>query len=94
MSNHIEKNNPNRWFYGKLDGDGADSLVVFGYVGKQGKTELETGLPILVSFINETELERAVNTIAESDTYYKDQVESDSSKFQGESGLYIRGSKK
>jgi hypothetical protein len=51
----IGKNNPNRWFYAKIVGTGEDSLKVFGYVGPLGKTALETGLPILVTFLTEEE---------------------------------------
>ncbi len=92
----IEKDNPNRWFYGKIAGTGEDSLKVLGYVGLQGKTELETGLPILVTFFTEEELQTAVNTIADNPNYYKDQVELEGdaeydSKFTGESGIYTRG---
>jgi hypothetical protein len=87
----IGKNNPNRWFYAKIVGTGEDSLKVFGYVGPLGKTALETGLPILVTFLTEEELQIAVDNIAGTDNYYQNQIEIDSSKFTGESGIYIRG---
>ena len=87
----IEKDNPNRWFYAKVEGTGEDSLKVFGYVGLQGKTELETGLPILETFLTEEELQIAVDDIAGTDNYYQNQIEIDSSKFTGESGIYIKG---
>jgi len=92
----IEKNNPNRWFYGKISGTGEDSLKVLGYIGLQGQTKLETGLPILVTFFTEEKLQTAVNEIANNPNYYKDQVELESdleydSKFIGESGLYQIG---
>ena len=90
MSNHIiEKDNPKRWFNVQKSGTGADSLAVFGYVGEQGKTQLETGEQhTLYSYLTENELEIAVNGIAGAD-YYKDAVESGSDKFQGESGKYL-----
>ena len=92
----IEKDNPNRWFYGKIAGTGEDSLKVLGYIGLQGQTELETGLPILVTFLTEEELQTAVNLIADNPNYYKDQVELEGdaeydSKFTGESGIYQVG---
>ncbi len=92
----IEKDNPNRWFYGKVEGTGEDSLKVLGYVGLQGQTELETGLPILETFLTEEELQTAVNEIADNPNYYKDQVELEGdaeydSKFTGESGIYQVG---
>ena len=93
MSNHIDKDNPNRWFYGKTSGTGEDSLKVFGNVGLLGETELETGLPILETFFTEEELQTAVNTVADNPNYYQEQIELDSEKFVGESGIYTRGLK-
>ena len=87
----IGKNNPHRWFYAKIVGTGEDSLKVFGYVGPLGETALETGLPILVTFLTGEELQTAVDNIAGTDNYYQNQIEIDSSKFTGESGIYIRG---
>ncbi len=93
MSNHISKNDTNRWFYGKISGTGEDSLKVFGNVGLLGETELETGLPILETFFTEEELQTAVNTVADNPNYYQEQIELDSEKFVGESGIYTRGLK-
>jgi len=93
MSNHIDKNDPNRWLYGKIAGTGEDSLKVFGNVGPLGETELETGLPTLETFFTEEELQTAVNTIADNPNYYQEQIELDSNKFIGESGIYTRGLK-
>ena len=74
MSNHIDKNDPNRWLYGKIAGTGEDSLKVFGNVGPLGETELETGLPTLETFFTEEELQTAVNTIADNPNYYQEQI--------------------
>lgn len=89
----IDKDNPNRWLYGKISGTGEDSLKVFGNVGPLGETELETGLPILETFFTEEDLQTAVNTIADNPNYYQEQVELDSDKFIGESGIYVKGLK-
>ena len=89
MSNHIiEKDNPKRWFNVQKSGVGADSLLVFGYVGAQGETQVETGEQhTLDSYLTEDELEIAVDGIAGAD-YYKDAVEEGSNKFQKPSEKY------
>ena len=91
MSNHIDKDNPNRWVLIQNDSTGEQSIVSFGYIGEQGKTELETGLPTLSSYLTEQELEIAVDTVAEDNEYYKNAVETDSGKFFGVSGIYELG---
>ena len=89
MSNHIiEKDNPKRWFNVQKSGTGADSLMVFGYVGSQGETQLETGESnTLSAYLTEDELEIEVDGIGGAD-YYKDAVEGGSDKFQMPSGKY------
>ena len=91
MSNHIDKNNPNRWALIQNNNTGKESIVSFGYVGEQGQTELETGLPNLTSYLTEQELETQVNVITEDNEYYKNAVETDSDKFFGVSGIYELG---
>ena len=59
----IDKNNPNRWALIQNNNTGEQSIVSFGYVGKQGETELESGLPILSSYFTEQELEESVNAV-------------------------------
>ena len=93
MSNHIDKDNPNRWALIQNDSTGEQSIVSFGYVGEQGQTELETGLPNLLSYLTEQELETQVNTIAEDNEYYKNTVENDSGQFFGQSGIYELGAR-
>ena len=90
MSNHIiDKDNPKRWFNVQKSGTGADSLAVFGNVGLQGETELETGEQhTLAAYLTEDELEIAVDGIAGSADYYKDAVEGGSYKFQMPSEKY------
>ncbi len=91
MSNHIDKDNPNRWALIQNNNIGEESIVSFGYVGEQGQTELETGSPNLSSYLTEQELEIAVDTVADNPEYYMDAVETDSSKFFGVSGIYELG---
>ncbi len=91
MSNHVDKDNPNRWALIQNNNTGEESIVSFGYVGEQGQTELETGLPNLTSYLTEQELETQVNTVAEDNEYYKNTVENDSGKFFGQSGIYELG---
>tara|TARA_R110002020_G_scaffold41929_1_gene123288 strand:+ start:979 stop:1266 length:288 start_codon:yes stop_codon:yes gene_type:complete len=83
--NKITKDNPNRWFYVM---DGEDNLVVFGYAGNQGDTEVSTGQPTINSFLTEDELEIFINEDVGLENYYKDAVENDSTKFQGPSSKY------
>lgn len=85
--NEITKDNPNRWFF-VMNGAGEAGLVVFGYAGDQGVTEVVTGQPTISAFLTEDELENFVNEDVGIDEYYKDLVESDSEKFQGPSGKY------
>jgi len=91
MSSHIDKDNPNRWALIQNNNTGEQSIVCFGYVGKQGETELESGLPILSSYLTEQELEESVNTVAGDNEYYRNAVETDDDKFFGESGIYVLG---
>tara|TARA_R100001244_G_scaffold126068_1_gene96360 strand:+ start:635 stop:922 length:288 start_codon:yes stop_codon:yes gene_type:complete len=88
MSNHIDKNNPKRWFIVQDNESGEEGIKVFGYAGDQGVNELETGQPNLTIFLTEDELEIAVNNIAAIPDYYKDAVESLSDKFQAPSEKY------
>jgi hypothetical protein len=86
--NEITKNNPNRWFY-VMNSQGETGLVVFGYAGDQGVTEVVTGQPTINAFLTEDELESFVNEDVGIDEYYKNSVESGSDKFQGPSDKYI-----
>ncbi len=87
--NIIEKDNPNRWFYIKKSGTKEESLIVFGNVGEQGKTEIETSdANTLEAYLTEDELEVKINEIAEVEDYYKDSVEQGSLKFQMPSDKY------
>ena len=81
--NEITKENPNRWFVVMDLG-----LVVFGYAGEQGVTEVVTGQPTINTFLTEDELESFVNEDVGIADYYKNAVESENSKFQGPSGKY------
>ena len=81
--NEITKENPNRWFVVMDLG-----LVVFGYAGEQGVTEVVTGQPTINAFLTEDELENFVNEDVGIDEYYKNSVENNSDKFQGPSGKY------
>ena len=85
--NEITPDNPNRWFF-VMDGEGEEGLVVFGYAGDQGFTEVVTGQPTINAFLTEDELEVFVNEDVGIDEYYKNTVESNSEKFQGPSGKY------
>tara|TARA_R100001443_G_scaffold21896_1_gene34092 strand:- start:1752 stop:2045 length:294 start_codon:yes stop_codon:yes gene_type:complete len=85
--NEITKNNPNRWFY-VMNGQGEAGLVVFGYAGDQGITQVVTGQPTISAFLTEDELELFVNEDVGIADYYKDAVESENSKFQGPSEKY------
>ena len=85
--NEITKNNPNRWFY-VMNGQGEAGLVVFGYAGDQGVTQVVTGQPTINAFLTEDELESFVNEDVGIADYYKDAAESENPKFQGPSGKY------
>ena len=93
MSNHIDKNDPKRWFYVQNNGTGEASLICFGNLGEVGGNELETGQVIVTNFLTEEELQSAVNTIAENPEYYMDAVELESDKFMMPSGLYVYGAR-
>tara|TARA_R110000824_G_scaffold32024_1_gene103701 strand:- start:15 stop:296 length:282 start_codon:yes stop_codon:yes gene_type:complete len=88
MSNHIHKDDPNRWFIVQNNATGEESLIVFGHAGDQGVNELVTGEPILLDYLTEDEVEIKVNDIAGIANYYKDAVETGNSKFQLPSGKY------
>lgn len=88
MSNHIDKDNPNRWFYVQNNGTGETSLIIFGNLGAIDLSELISGQPIVVSYLTEQELEIQINTIANDNEYYKNAVETESNKFMMPSGIY------
>lgn len=88
MSNHIEKDSPNRWFYVKTDAIGVNSLICFGYGGEQFQSIVESGSFLLNAFLSETELEAEVNIIADEIEYYKLSVETNNGKFLYPSGIY------
>jgi len=88
MSNHIDKDNPNRWFYVQDNGTGETSLILFGNLGEIDLSELVSGQAIVVSYFTEQELETQVNIIANDNDYYKLSVELESNKFMMPSGLY------
>jgi hypothetical protein len=88
MSSHIDKDNPNRWFYVQNNGTGKDSLIMFGNLGEVNLGELISGQPIVVSYFTEQELETQVNIIANDNEYYKLSVELEGKKFLMPSGLY------
>jgi hypothetical protein len=85
--NQISKDNPNRWFLVYDNDEGKEGFVVFGWVGPIDVNELSTGQPNILAFLTEDELEIYLDNIA-GENYYKDAVESESSKFQGPSGKY------
>ena len=91
MSNHIDKDDPKRWFYVKNNNSGEESLILFGNAGLQFETEVETGQSTLQAYLTESELETAVNTIANDNEYYQNSIETESEKFQQPSGLYVFG---
>ena len=88
MSNHINKDDPKRWFYVQSDSSGESSLICFGFSGEQFISETITGQFLLEVYLTERELEIEVNLIAGSSNYYELAVENNSSKFQGPSTLY------
>jgi len=91
MSNHIDKDNPNRWFYVQTNGTGETSLVIYGNLGEINLSELVSGQPIVVSYLTEEELETQINTIANDSEYYKNAVETENVKFIMPSGIYEYG---
>jgi hypothetical protein len=91
MSNHIDKDDPKRWFYVQDNGTGETSLVLFGNLGEVDKGELITGQAIVMNYLTEQELQTNVNTVAGNDEYYKDSVETESNKFMIPSGIYEYG---
>ena len=88
MSNHIDKNDPDRFFLIQSNTAGEEGIICFGYVGEQGTNQLETGQPNLATYLTEQELETQVNIVAAIPNYYQDAVEDGSPKFIGESGIY------
>jgi len=91
MSNHIHKDDTKRWFYVQDNGSGEESLIVFGNGGEIFIDEVVSGQPILEAFLTETELESAVNTIANDSNFYQNTIEEESPKFQQPSTLYTFG---
>ena len=91
MSNHIDKDDPKRWFYVQDNGTGETSLILFGNLGEVGVGELESGQPIVVNYLTEQELESAVNVISGDMEYYKNAVELESNKFMMPSNIYEYG---
>jgi len=85
--NEITKDNPNRWFF-VMNGEGESGLVLFGYAGDLGITEVVTGQPTISAFLTEDELEVFINEDVGIENYYKDAVETESNKFQGPSLKY------
>ncbi len=90
--NTLDKNNPKRWFLVRDNEEDEQSLQVFGYAGDIG-TEVQTNHPVLSNWLTEQELEEEVNSIAGSDSYYKEAVETESYKFQLPSQIYEYGFK-
>ena len=88
MSNHIDKDNPKRWFYVQQDATGESSLTCFGYSGDQFISETITGQFLLEAYLTERELEIEVNLIAGSSNYYELAVQNYSDKFCYPSTLY------
>ena len=88
--NTLDKNDPKRWFLVRDNAEDEQSLQVFGYAGDIG-TEVQTNHPILSNWLTEQELEKQVNSIAGSDSYYKDAVETENYKFQLPSQIYEYG---
>ena len=88
MSNYIHKDDAKRWFYVQDNGSGEASLKCFGNGGEQFVVEVISGEPILEAYLTETELETAVNTIANDSDFYKNAVESENYKFLLPSTLY------
>ena len=86
--NILSKNNPNRWFLIKSSNTGEESIKLFGNGGEQNVNKVETGQPVLLDYLTETELETKVNDISGIADYYKDSVETESGKFQGPSSKY------
>ena len=91
MSNHINKDDPKRWFYIQNNESGESSLILFGNLGEVNQSMLETGQPILINYLTEDELQSAVNDIADDDQYYKNAVETENDKFMMPSNLYEYG---
>ncbi len=90
--NTLDKNDPKRWFLVRDNEEDEQSLQVFGYAGDIG-TEVQTNHPVLSNWLTEQELEEEVNSIAGSDSYYKEAVETESYKFQLPSQIYEYGFK-
>ena len=91
MSNHIDKDNPKRWFYIQTNGTGETSLIMFGNLGEINHAELQSGQSVISNYLTEQELETVINNIAEDTEYYKNAVETESEKFMMPSGIYEYG---
>mgnify|MGYP003145718333 CR=1 FL=1 len=78
----ISKTDEKRWFCIKTS---EDIIQVFGHVDLGNV--LESGQPILLTYLTEDELEIYVNSELGAN-YYKDAVESDNDIFMGTSGKY------
>jgi hypothetical protein len=85
---NISKDNPNRWFYISNDVSTIEGLVLCGYVGVIGVSQLATGEPNILSFVSEEDLETYVNTLSGIADYYEQLVLHDSDKFQEPSTIY------
>ena len=91
MARGINKDDPKRWILVKLDGNGADSLMLFGNLGEVGSQGLSSRKPIILNYMTEQELEAVVNEIADDEKYYQDAVETESDKFMMPSEIYKYG---
>lgn len=91
MSNHIDKDDPKRWFYVQDNGTGESSLILFGNLGEVDIAELISGQAIVMNYLTEEELETEVNIISGDPEYYKNSVETESNKFMMPSGIYEYG---
>jgi len=83
----ISKTDEKRWFCIKTS---EDIIQVFGQVDLGNV--LESGQPILLTYLTEDELEIYVNSELGAN-YYKDAVESNNKIFMGESEKYINNNK-
>ncbi len=83
----ISKTDEKRWFCIKTI---EDIIQVFGQVDLGNV--LESGQPILLTYLTEDELEIYVDSVLGAN-YYKDAVESNNKIFMGESEKYINAYK-
>ncbi len=93
MSNHINKDDPKRWFYVQDSETGEASLILFGNLGEINHAELQSGQSTISNYLTEEELQTAVNNIAGNTEYYRDAVELESEKFMMPSELYEYGAR-